>query len=591
MSRQDPHSYTDTEQGRVSRLDLALDVDFETRRLRGEATLTLAEPVNGPLDLDTRDLSIERVAGLDGAPLEWTLYEVEGFMGSRLRVELPAATAGIKLRYETGEAASALQWLDPAQTAGGAHPFLFSQCQAIHARSLVPIQDSPGVRFAYTAEISVPEPLVAVMSAAPGGRIDRPGNAGRNVYAFSMPQPIPAYLLALAVGNLASRDLGPRSRVYAEPETLEAAAYEFGEVDAMLQAAESIFGPYLWDRFDFLVMPPAFPYGGMENPRLTFLTPTLLAGDRSLVNVLAHELAHSWTGNLVTNASMNHFWLNEGFTVWAERRIREELDGEEAVALSAAIGRSGLDGELARFGEGSPLTQLETDLADTDPDEVFSLVPYEKGFLFVSLLERTAGRERFDGFLRDYIERFKFQSITTADFEAFIEARLPGVLAQARSEEWIRGPGVPDNAPVYRSEQLETVQRLAAAFAEGVQPDPSVLRKLNAEEWQILLQGLPRQLMGDSCAWLDETFGLTGSGNGEILCLWLVIAASSSYEPAYGRIRSFLAEVGRMKFLKPLYKALADNPATAAMGREILAQNAGSYHPIAKLVLEKMLGS
>jgi aminopeptidase N len=406
-----------------------------------------------------------------------------------------------------------------------------------------------------------------------------------------MPQPIPAYLLALAVGNIASRDLGPRSRVYAEPETLDAAAWEFEGVDPMLQAAESIFGPYLWDRFDFLVMPPAFPYGGMENPRLTFLTPTLMAGDRSLVNVLTHELAHSWTGNLVTNASMNHFWLNEGFTVWAERRILEKLEGEEAVALGAAIGRNGLDGELERFGEGSPLTRLETDLAGTDPDEVFSLVPYEKGFLFVSLLERTAGRERFDGFLRDYIERFKFQSITTVDFEAFIEEKLPGVLAEARSEEWIRGPGIPDNAPVYRSEQLETVQGLATALGEGDRPDPAALKGWGAEEWQIFLQGVPKQLPAGDCKWMDETFGLTRSKNGEILCLWLVIAAGSSYEPAYDRIRSFLAEVGRMKFLKPLYKALADNEQTVPMGKEILAENAGSYHPIAKLVLEKMLGS
>jgi len=589
MSRQDPHSYTDTDQGRVSELELALDVDFEAHKLRGEAVLKLAEPASGSLDLDTRDLAIDGIAALDGKPLEWQLADAEDFMGSRLRVELPAGTAGIKIAYATGETASALQWLEPQQTAGGEHPFLFSQCQAIHARSMVPIQDSPGVRFSYKAEISVPEPLAAVMSAAPGGKVDKPGAQGRAVYSFSMPQPIPAYLLALAVGNLSSKDLGPRSRVYAEPETLDAAAWEFEGVDGMLKSAETIFGPYLWDRFDFLVMPPAFPYGGMENPRLTFLTPTLMAGDRSLVNVLIHELAHSWTGNLVTNASMNHFWLNEGFTVWAERRILEKLEGEEAVALSATIGRTGLQGEIDRFGEDSPLTQLETDLAGTDPDEVFSLVPYEKGFLFVSLLERTAGREKFDEFLLDYIEQFKFVSLTTGDFEKFVEEKLPGVLAEARSEEWIRGPGVPDNAPVYESALLGELQDLAAGMGEGKRPDPSATEKWGAEEWQIFLQGVPKQLPADDCKWLDETFGLTGSKNGEILCLWLVIAASSSYEPAYDRIRAFLGEVGRMKFLKPLYAALFGNDETAGLGKEILEKNAGSYHPIAKLVLEKML--
>jgi leukotriene A-4 hydrolase/aminopeptidase len=589
MARLDPHSYTDTDQGRITHLELALDVDFSAKRLLGTAKLTLAEAASGPFDLDTRGLEIERVTGADGAAIGWTLADPDDILGACLRVELPDGTTGLELRYRTAPDASALQWLDPPQTAGKQQPFLFSQCQAIHARSMVPLQDSPGVRFSYEAEISVPEQLNAVMSAAPGGRIERPDTAGRAVYSFTMPQPIPAYLLALAVGNIDSRDLGPRSRVYAEPETLEAAAWEFAEADDMLREAEEIFGPYLWDRFDFIVMPPAFPYGGMENPRLTFLTPTLLAGDRSLVKVLAHELAHSWTGNLVTNASMNHFWLNEGFTVWAERRILERLEGEERVAFGAAIGRNGLQGELERFGEDSPLTHLLTDLEDTDPDEVFSLVPYEKGFLFVALLERTAGRERFDRFLREYIERFKFTSITTEDFEQFIEEKLPGVLEQAGAERWIRGPGVPDNAPVFESARLAAVQGLATALGRGDRPDPAQTEDWSANEWQVFLQGVPKQLSADDCAWLDRTFGLNESRNAEILCLWLEIAATSSYEPAYERIRSFLGEVGRMKFLKPLFKALADNESTADMGREILAANAAGYHPIAKLVLEKML--
>jgi leukotriene A-4 hydrolase/aminopeptidase len=591
MARLDPHSYADTDQGRTTHLDLELLVDFQAQRLRGVATLTIEGAAGGPFDLDTRGLEIEGVTGADGTELKWTLADADEILGSRLQVDLPSGVTGIAVRYQTGAEASALQWLDPPQTAGKQHPFLFSQCQAIHARSMAPIQDSPGVRFSYTARIAVPEPLTAVMSAAPGGRGEQADAQGNAVHTFEMPQPIPAYLLALAVGNLGSRDLGPRSRVYAEPETLDAAAWEFAGADSMLTEAEAIFGPYLWERFDFLLMPPAFPYGGMENPRLTFLTPTLLAGDRSLVNVLAHELAHSWTGNLVTNASMNHFWLNEGFTVWAERRILERLEGDEMVGLSAAIGRTGLQGELDRFGEGSPLTHLETDLDGTDPDEVFSLVPYEKGFLFVALLERTAGRERFDGFLREYIERFKFTSITTEDFERFIEEKLPGVLEKADAERWIRGPGVPENAPVFESGRLTAVQDIAAAFGKGDRLDPKVTEAWSADEWQIFLQQVPKKLSRDDCAWLDETFGLTTSKNGEIVCLWLVIAATSGYEPAFDRMRSFLGEVGRMKFLKPLYKALAENDQTASLGREILAASADGYHPIAKLVLEKMLGT
>jgi len=364
----DPHSFTDPDQGRIHHMNLALAVDFATSRITGEARCDLAGPAGGPLDLDTRDLEILSVAGPDGADLDFDLEHSDPILGTRLRVQLPADTGNFTVRFRTSPGASALQWLEPALTDGGEHPYLFSQCQAIHARSVIPCQDSPLARFTFHCEMTVPEALTAVMAAAPGEV--RPGpESGTRTFAFEMPQSIPPYLFAFAVGNIVSRDLGPRSRVYTEPETLEKAAWEFAEVDTMLTNAEGVFGPYLWDRFDFLVMPASFPYGGMENPRLTFLTPTLLAGDRSLVNVLAHELAHSWTGNLVTNASVNDFWLNEGFTVWAERRILENMHGLEAKSLSAAIGRNGLMDALESFGMDSPLTQLEIDGAGKDPDE------------------------------------------------------------------------------------------------------------------------------------------------------------------------------------------------------------------------------
>src|SRR5512133_1558059 len=282
-------------------------------------------------------------------------------LGSRLRVTAPAGTREVAIHYRTAPDAMALQWLDPEQTEGKVAPYLFSQCQQIHARTMVPCQDTPIARVSYQAEVTVPEGLTAVMSAGPDG--DEATGDGRHVFRFTMPQPIPSYLLALAVGRLESRDLSPRSRVWAEPETVAAAAWEFVDVENMILKAEGLFGPYPWDRYDMLVLPPSFPYGGMENPRMTFLTPTLLAGDRSLVDVVAHELAHSWTGNLVTNASMEHFWLNEGFTVWAERRILEAIHGEEAAKLGWAIGQKALEESIARFGADSPLTKLRTHLA------------------------------------------------------------------------------------------------------------------------------------------------------------------------------------------------------------------------------------
>ncbi len=588
MSRRDPHSYADLDQGRVTHVDLDLAVDFARRTLAGTATLELAAPAAGPLDLDTRALAITAVATQAGAAVPFELAADDPVMGSRLRLQLPSGTTAVAITYETSPEASALQWLEPAQTDGGRHPYLFSQCQAIHARSVLPCQDSPLARFTYHAKLTVPEALTAVMAAAPGEK--GPGaRPGTRAFSFAMPQSIPPYLFAFAVGDIVSRDLGPRSRVYAEPKTLDRAAWEFSEVDSMLLAAEDVFGPYLWDRFDFLVMPSSFPYGGMENPRLTFLTPTLLAGDRSLVNVLAHELAHSWTGNLVTNATIDDFWLNEGFTVWAERRIHEKLYGKEAQALSAAIGRNGLDDALASFGPDSPFTCLKTNGEGKDPDEFYSLVPYEKGFLFVTLLEQTVGREQFDQFIKKYIRHFSFSSITTEQFEEFLEKELPGVAAQVGAQEWIRRPGVPKNAPNFSSARLEHLKGLAAGWTGGARPEVAAAKQWKPEDWQIFLQALPRQLPAADCAWLDDNFQLTKHGNCEILCNWLTIAAGSGYAATRPRTRAFLGEVGRMKYLKPLYTALHRNAETRALAKETFAEHGGGYHPIARGGIERIL--
>jgi leukotriene A-4 hydrolase/aminopeptidase len=590
VSCRDPHSYTDLDQGRVTHVDLDVNVDFATRRLVGSACLKLAAPASGPLDLDTRTLTITGAATPDGAPVPFELADVDAVLGARLRLMLPAGTTAVIVTYATSPEASALQWLEPAQTDGGKHPYLFSQCQAIHARSVLPCQDSPLARFTFKATMTVPEALTVVMAAAPGSQ--GPGKAaGTRAFTFEMPQSIPPYLFAFAVGNITSRDLGPRSRVYTEPETLDRSAWEFAEVDSMLLAAEEVFGPYLWDRFDFLVMPSSFPYGGMENPRLTFLTPTLLAGDRSLVNVLAHELAHSWTGNLVTNATIDDFWLNEGFTVWAERRIHEKLYGKEAQALGAAIGRNGLDEALASFGPDSPFTCLKTDGRGKDPDDFYSLVPYEKGFLFVALLEETVGREKFDVFIKKYIKHFSFTSITTEQFEAFLDAELPGVAAQVKAQDWIRKPGVPANAPTFTSAHLAMLKGLAAGWAGGQRPDVAVAKKWTPEDWQIFLQALPRQLSEADCQWLDDNFQLTQHGNCEILCNWLAIAANSGYAPTRDRTARFLGEVGRMKYLKPLYTALHKNAATTALAKATFAKSGGGYHPIARGGIERILSS
>ena len=586
MSRFDPHSWCDGDQPRQRHLDLELTVDFENRALSGTARIDLVAASGGELDLDARDLDISSMKNQAGADIPWRVAETEQIRGDRLRLDLPVGTESITITYATASGALALGWLEPQQTAGGKFPFMFSQCQPIHARTMVPCQDTPRNRVTYDARVNVPAPLRAVMSAA---NVSDETAGGRTTWSFSMPQAIPTYLLALAVGNLEARDLGPRCRVYAEPQTVEQAAWEFAETDNMITSAEELFGPYAWDRFDMLVMPPAFPYGGMENPRLTFLTPTLLAGDRSQVNVVAHELAHSWTGNLVTNATMNDFWLNEGFTVYAERRILEAVYGEAFADLQGVVRRNALQVDLDKFGEGSPSTHLRTHLEGVDPDEVYSLVPYEKGAQFVLLLEAAVGRDRFDKFLLKYIETFRFQSITTDEFLAFLEQELPGVYAQVRGPEWVDGPDMPDNEIPVQAGAVDRLRELAAGWADGVRPDADTIKTWSSTEVQLYLQDLPRVMGEAECAWLDEAFSLDGQGNYEVLVEWLTIAAGSAYTPALPRVRQVLTDVGRMKYLKPLYLALRNNESTLALAREVFAAVKHTYHPLSLASIEGLL--
>jgi len=589
MHRPDPHSYYDAAQPKARRLHLKLGVDFTSKRINGEVVLEFGGTVSGPLDLDTKGLEILSVQVPEHGPIPWDLGEVDAILGQRLRLDMPAGAQEVAITYRTAADAMALQWLDPEQTEGKVAPYLFSQCQQIHARTMVPCQDTPLVRVAYKAEVNVPEGLTAVMSAGPAG--DEPLGKGRHLFRFAMPQPIPSYLLALAVGRLESRDLSPRARVWAEPETVAAAAWEFAGVEDMILKAEGLFGTYPWDRYDMLVLPPSFPYGGMENPRMTFLTPTLLAGDRSLVDVVAHELAHSWTGNLVTNASMEHFWLNEGFTVWAERRILRLLHGEDAAALGWAMGQKALEDSLQQFKNEPHLTVLRMHLEGIDPDDAFSSIPYEKGARLVAALEREVGEEPFLRFLRDYMDAFRFTSITTEQFCSFVGAKLPGALEAVNARAYLDQPGMPETAPEFRSGQLDTLTALAESWATGGRPSPHQIAAWKPTELLVFLQKLPRNLTLADCAWLDEHFQLMGRGNYEILVEWLTLAAIADYEPAFPRIREVLLRVGRMKYLRPLYGALGQHPRTRALAHEIFAAASPGYHGLSRRVVQGVIGA
>ncbi|HVT58832.1 MAG TPA: M1 family metallopeptidase [Thermoanaerobaculia bacterium] len=630
-AERDLHSFAHPDEVVVEHLKLDLTVDFTERRLIGRASLRLKnKTATDRLVLDTRDLEIRAVTLDGGAPgtkgepaapppapssagtteaaaapsssgATFTLGDPVPFLGRPLEIRIAPATRWVSIDYATRPEAAALQWLTPAQAASSM-PFLFTQSEAILARSWIPCQDTPAVRMTYEATVRTPPGFLAVMSAENPSR-----KAADGVYQFTMPQPIPSYLLALAVGDLAFRALDKRSGVYALPTVLERAAWELAPTPRMIDTAERLYGPYKWRRYDVLVLPPSYPYGGMENPRLTFATPTILAGDRSLVSLIAHELAHSWSGNLVTNATWNDFWLNEGFTVYFERRIMEALNGKDYADMLAALGRQDLDEAIQeRGGPESPDTRLALDLAGRDPDEGTSLIAYEKGALFLTTIEAAVGRERFDRFLRAYFDTFAFQSMDTRRFLAYLHGHLldatPGLAEKLRLDAWIYGPGLPGDAPFLRPAHpaaFAAVDQALAAFAGGAPAAQLATAGWTTHHWLRFLRNLPSRSAAAGAAAgngqladlaeLDQAFHFTDSGNSEILCVWLQLAIRHDYSAAYPALERFLVSVGRRKFLKPLYTALSKTPAGMDMALRIYTQARPNYHPIAQSAVDKIL--
>ncbi len=589
----DPHSFANFDAARVTHAHLDLAVSFERRELSGfvELRLERVDPGARTLVLDTRDLTIDSVLAIDArhryAPTSFKLASRDPIFGSALTIALPAQAERVRVHYRTSPEASGLQWLEPALTAGKRQPFLFSQSQAIHARSWVPIQDSPAVRFSYSARITTPKGLLARMSAD-----NNPLDGSDGDYRFTMQQPIPSYLLAIAVGELKFAPLGERSGVYAEPSMLDAAAHEFADTERMIEITESLYGPYRWGRYDLLVLPPSFPFGGMENPRLTFLTPTVIAGDRSLVALIAHELAHSWSGNLVTNTTWNDFWLNEGFTTYVENRIVEAAFGVERADMERQLAERDLDEELPTLAPAD--THLRLDLAGRDPDDGLTDVAYTKGMTFLRLLEQRFGREVFDPFVRAWFDRHAFGTVDTDDFLAFLKSELldrhPGKISDEEIAAFIDGPGYPTFAPRTVAARLVAVDEERARWLAG-NLDLAGLdtRAWSTHEWIRLIEGLPADIDGDRMAALDRAFKLSGTGNSEVAFAWYIKAIERDYRPAFEPMREFLERIGRRKFVLPLYTALMKHPADQAFARQTYAKARSSYHPITRASVDEVV--
>jgi leukotriene-A4 hydrolase len=589
----DPHSYAKPAEARVTHVSLDLRPDFSAHRITGTARLSVERAAGATtLILDSRDLTITRVTDGHGAPLTFQLGAVNPILGQSFTISLPAAGDAVVVDYLTSPDAAAVQWLAPVQTAGKRLPFLFTQGESILTRTWIPTQDSPGIRQSYDAVVRVPVELHAVMSAARVGPAGEKDAEGLALYRFKLDQRVPPYLIALAVGDLAFRPIGANTGVYAEPSIVDTAANEFVEVDQMIAAAERLYGPYRWGRYDILVLPPSFPFGGMENPTLTFATPTVLAGDRSLVSLIAHELAHSWSGNLVTNATWNDFWLNEGFTTYIERRIMEELRGKRYADMLLELGRQDLAEAIKTVGGPDAAdTRLRLDLTGRDPDEGTTGIAYEKGSAFLQTIESAVGRPRLDAFLRGYFEHFQFQPMTSEQMLAYMRQHLleDDEATTINVQAWIYEPGLPSNIPPVHSAAFADVDRQIEAWRKGAAPGSLGTRGWSSHEWLHFLRGLPDTIDHARLAELDRTFTLSRTGNSELMFAWLEIAVRNRYEPAFPALERFLTSQGRRKFLRPLYTDLAKTDWGEAMAVRIYKQARPTYHSVSVNAIDQIL--
>lgn len=585
----DPHSYANIHDVRIKHLFLDLGVDFDQKKLNGWAELTIQNHTGAEeLVLDTKKLTISRIVLDNGKETDFELSDEDSIFGQKLTIRITPQTEKVKVYYVTSPESPALQWLDAEQTLGKTHPFLFSQSQAILARSWIPCQDGPGVKFTYEATIRTSPEFLAVMSAQNGKAKTEDG-----VYHFTMEQPVSSYLMALAVGDLEYRSTGRNSGVYAEPAMLEKAVWEFESMQSMIDSAEKLYGAYAWGQYDVVVLPPSFPFGGMENPRLTFATPTIISGDRSLVALIAHELAHSWSGNLVTNETWNDFWLNEGFTVYFEQRIMEKIYGKDYEEMLTKLGMGDLMHTVEEYmEEGEPeMTHLYLHLEGQDPDDGLSDIAYEKGRFFLQTIEATVGRDSFDAWLKNYFSQNAFKPMNTERFVTYLKETLlttQELQDRVRIDDWIYGPGIPDNVPATNSKELDRIEQMITDFNAGVIAAEGMdTSGFTTHHWLYFLRGLTPSSKAQMVD-LDARYNLTSTGNSEIACEWFKRCIEMDYREAFPAMEAFLIRVGRRKFLSPLYERLVLTEEHRIWAEEVYAKARPGYHAVSYQTIDEL---
>ncbi len=594
---EDPHSFSKPSMAVVEHLNLDIKVNFEDQQISGKAVWTINNKAkSNEIIFDDSKLNISKITlGAEEKETTFNYGEEKEYIGRALKVAITPETKLITIYYTTNKDASALQWLNPHQTAGKMRPYLFTQSESIAARSWIPCQDSPGIRFTYNATVTVPNDLLALMSAENPEVKNTTG-----VYHFKQIHPIPSYLLALAVGDIAFKAVDERTGVYAEPSVLAKAVYEFADMGKMVHAAEKLYGPYRWGRYDLLVLPPSFPFGGMENPNLTFITPTVIAGDRSLVSIISHELAHSWSGNLVTNATWNDFWLNEGFTNYFERRIDEEIFGKQEAEMQEEFAKKALEDAVKEMGDTSKDIYLKTEYAGRNPDDGTNDIAYEKGYFFLRTIEAAVGRPNFDAFLRGYFDSHAFQSVSTEQFLTYLNENLikgnADLEKKIRVNDWVYGPGIPSNIAYAKGlwakgGKFSKIDSLASAWNKGKLTDTSILTKEigTSNEKKFFINMLPQEMTVKQMTDLDRQFNFTGSNNTDIQLAWYTLAIRNQYMVADKRIEDYLIENGRMWHIIPLYKEMMKIPGGLKRAKEIYKKARPNYHPMTYQAIDKLL--
>lgn len=586
----DEHTFSKPELAVVKHLDLDIKVDFDTQTISGKASWQIDNVGKGnEIIFDENTLNITKVTlGDEEKETKFKLGTAVELHGKPLHVTIEPNTTKVHIYYSTTKEAIALQWLNPQQTADKKKPFLFSQGESIWSRTWIPCQDSPAIRFTYNAKVTVPKDLMAVMSAS----VNPQQKNDTGVYTFKQDKAIPSYLMAIAVGDIEFKSIDNRTGVYAEPSLIKKAAWEFAELGKMVHAAEKLYGPYRWGRYDVLVLPPSFPYGGMENPNLTFLTPGVISGDRSLTSLLAHELGHSWSGNLVTNATWDDIWLNEGFTTYVEHRIGEEIFGKKEAEMQDVLTRKDLDDNIAEYGTTNPDTRLKVSLTNRNPDDGISQIPYVKGYNFLKVIEAAVGREKFDPFIKNYFDAHAFQSITTEDFVKYLKENLikddKTLADKIKLDDWIYKPGVPSNITAVSSEDFIAIDNIQKNWrTTGVKGLSEKIK--STTEKQHFIDYLPADITVEEMTAIDNEFSFTKNGNFVIKRQWFIQAIRHQYKTAYPAIEQFMIATSRTGSLMSLYKELVKTPEGKTWAKQIFEKAKSGYHATTVQAVEGLL--